>query len=66
MHRPASLVAAVILLLIALAHLLRIVFGVTVTVNAVTVPMWPSALAMVAIAILGAWLLRERRSHSGA
>jgi hypothetical protein len=42
-----TLIAAVIFLLIALGHLLRIVLGVTFVVHGASVPMWASGLAAI-------------------
>jgi hypothetical protein len=42
-----SLSAGVIFLLIALGHVLRVVFGVSFVVDGISVPMWPSLIAVV-------------------
>ena len=46
MKRP-NLIAAVMLAAVSLAHLLRLIFGVRVTVADSIVPMWASAVAFV-------------------
>jgi threonine/homoserine/homoserine lactone efflux protein len=46
-RRTFSLVAGVVFGLIALGHMLRIVLGWSFTIQNCSVPMWPSALAVV-------------------
>jgi hypothetical protein len=60
MKKPASLVAAIFLWLIALAQLLRVIFGIRVTAQGVDIPLWVSALAFIVLVTLGIWLWRER------
>lgn len=62
MKRPASLVAAILLLLIAIAQLCRFFLKVNVIAGGVEVPLWPSAIAVVVLAALAIWLLKERSS----
>ena len=45
--KPATLSATVLLASVALAHLLRVAFGVQVTVADRFIPMWVSAVAFV-------------------
>ena len=59
--RPASLVVAIFLWLIALGQLLRVVFRVEVRAGDVNIPLWVSGLAFVVLVALGIWLWRERR-----
>jgi hypothetical protein len=61
MKKPASLVAAIVFWLIALAQLLRVLFRVEVTARGVNVPLWPSAVAFIVLGALGIWLWRERQ-----
>lgn len=67
MKKPASLVAAILFWLIALAQLLRVLLQVRVTAGSHDIPFWPSAMAFVVLGLLGVWLWRERqralRSH---
>ena len=51
-QRAFSLTAAVIFLLIALAHALRIVFRLQATLDGRTLPMWVSWVAFVAVVYL--------------
>ena len=61
MKKQASLVAAILFWLIALAQLLRVLFRVEVTAGGVHIPLWVSILAVVVLGALGIWLWRERR-----
>lgn len=45
-NKTFSLAGGVIFLLIAIGHLLRVVFGWTFIVGGVSVPMWASGLAV--------------------
>ena len=62
MKKPASLVAAIVFWLIALAQLLRVLFRVEVTAGGVNIPVWVSILAVIVPGALGLWLWRERRA----
>ena len=64
MNRPASLVGAMFLFMIAIAQFCRVVFGVSVIVASYEIPIWPSAIAAIVLACLAIWLLKER-SGSG-
>ena len=61
MKRPASLAAAILFWLIALAQLLRVLLSVRVTAGSHDIPLWLSAVAFVVLGALGLWLWRERR-----
>ncbi len=61
MKRPASLVAALVFWLMALAQLLRILFQVEVTAGGASIPLWISIPAVIALGALGIWLWLERR-----
>ncbi len=61
MKKQASLVAAIVFWLIALAQLLRVLFRVEVTAGGVDIPLWVSVLAVIVLGALGIWLWRERR-----
>ena len=60
MKRPASLITAIFLFLLACAQLCRVILGVNVVAAGVEIPVWPSAIAAVVLAALGIWLLKER------
>ena len=59
--KPATTVTAILLLAIAVAHALRLVYGWQVVVADRTVPMWVSGIGLVVAALLGVLLLRESR-----
>jgi hypothetical protein len=59
--KPFTSAAAVLLALIALLQLLRFILGWPVSVNAVDIPAWVSALAFVVAGGLSVMLWRERR-----
>ncbi|MBN1472989.1 MAG: hypothetical protein JW914_00095 [Syntrophaceae bacterium] len=62
MKRPASLVAAILFFVMAIAQVCRFFLQVNVVAGDITVPLWPSALAAVVLILLGIWLLKERNS----
>lgn len=57
--KPVALIVVVILLLVAVLHLARMVFGVSVIIGGMAVPMWTSLIASVVSAGLGILLWRE-------
>jgi hypothetical protein len=59
--KQASLVAAIVFWLIAVAQMLRVLFRIQVTAGGVDIPLWLSVLAFVVLGALGLWLWRERR-----
>jgi hypothetical protein len=63
MTKPASLVAAIVFWLIALAQLLRVLFRVKVKAGGIDIPLWPSVLAVIVFGALGIGLWRERRGQ---
>lgn len=71
--KPATLVTTVLLLLIAVAHLLRLIFRTQVTVGRMVIPTWVSVVATIVSAALAVALWREnapsrklQRNPSGA
>jgi hypothetical protein len=61
MKKPASLVAAILFLLMAIAQVCRFFLQVNIIAGDVTVPLWPSAVAAVVLILLAVWLLVERK-----
>ena len=59
--KPFSLIAALVLALVALLQLLRVMLGWSVVVNGLTVPFWPSAVACLVAAVLAVMVWREAR-----
>jgi hypothetical protein len=51
-HRAFSLVAGLVFLIVAIAHLCRVLLGWTVLVNGWTVPIWMSVVAVVVAGFL--------------
>jgi uncharacterized protein YacL len=65
-QKTFSLVAGVLFLLIALAHVLRIAFGASVVIQNTSIPMWASMVAVVITGFLAYEGLRlAQKSPSG-
>lgn len=61
MKKPFTIIAVVLLSLIALVQLLRFVLGWEVTLGGVTVPVWVSGIAFLIAAGLALMVCRELR-----
>jgi hypothetical protein len=59
--KPFSVIAALVLVFVALAQLLRLVLGWSVVVNGVSIPLWASGIACLVAAGLAAMVWREAR-----
>ena len=59
--KPFTLLAVLVFALVAVVHLLRLVFGWEVTINGAVVPLWASVLGIVIAAGLAVMLWRESR-----
>jgi hypothetical protein len=57
--KPFSTVAAVVFALVALAHLLRLVYGWEVTLAGWLVPLWVSVVGLIVAGGLAAMVWRE-------
>ena len=57
----ATRFASLFLALVSLAHLLRVVLRISVTIGGVSVPGWVSLLARIVTGGLAGWLWREGR-----
>ena len=57
-----TLLASIIFAIIAVAHLLRLLFGWAVIVGTMDVPMWPSALVVLVFGGLSLMLWKETRA----
>ena len=57
-HRAYCLVSGVFFGLVALAHLIRVIGGMTVLVDEVLSPMWVSWIAIAIPAALATWAFR--------
>lgn len=62
MKKPFTLLAVLVFAIVALVHLLRLVFGWEVTINGAAVPLWMSVLGIVIAAGLAVMLWRESRN----
>jgi len=54
-------IAGAVFGIIALVHLIRLVIGVDITAGGRTIPLWISAIAMIATGTLAIWLIRLSR-----
>ena len=61
--KPVTLGAAILLAVVSLAHLMRILFGVGITVADAYVPMWVSGVAFVVAGFLAVMLWRGARRN---
>jgi len=59
--KPFSLIAALVLGLVALLQLLRVILGWSVVVDGIAIPLWASALACLIATVLAVMVLREAR-----
>jgi hypothetical protein len=59
--KPAALVAVLFLSVVALLHILRLIFQVQITVGSTEIPMWASVLAVIGPGALAGWLWKEQR-----
>jgi hypothetical protein len=57
--RPAALFSGLFLLLVAVAHLMRLLLRVELVVDGIVLPMWPSVAAVIGPAALALWLWRD-------
>ena len=58
---PASLLVAILLDIIAVVHLLRLVFHTEVIIGGWVLPMWVSGVGAVAATVLSVLVFREAR-----
>ncbi len=61
MKKPFTLLAVLVFAIVAIVHLLRLVFGWEVTINGAAVPLWASVPGIVVAAGLAAGLWWESR-----
>jgi hypothetical protein len=57
--KPATTVGVFLLALIAVGHLLRLLFGWGVIIDDKVIPMWPSVLVFIAFGALSVMIWRE-------
>jgi hypothetical protein len=56
----ASLIACIIFAILAVAHLLRLIFQIEVVIGGVTIPLWVSIFGIIGPGVLSVLLYRER------
>jgi len=59
--KPFTTIAALLLLLIALAHIYRLYSGMPIIVNGQSLPLWVSYLGIAVPGLLGVMLFAEAR-----
>lgn len=59
--KPFTTIAALVLALLALGHIYRLIRGLEVVVNGMTVPQWVSGVLAVVAGTLAVMLWRESR-----
>ena len=60
-RRPSTAIVSIVLLLIALAHLVRLFSKASVMVNTVAIPVWVSFLGLIITVVLAIWLWMENK-----
>ncbi len=60
MNRPASFVAGIFFLVLAIFHLCRFIMRIEVVAAGFEIPPWTSAVAAVVLVALSFWILKER------
>jgi len=63
--KPAHTLSIALLVLVAVGHVLRLLFQWELVINGMTVPMWPSVLAIVGFFGIAVALWRESTSKAG-
>ncbi len=59
LKKPFTTVAVVLFALMALVHVLRLMFSWEITVDGMTIPMWASAVGAIVAAMLAILVQRE-------
>lgn len=63
--KPAHILTVAFLIILAAVHALRLLFQWALIINDVTIPMWPSVVAVVILLSLAVALWRESK-HTAA
>jgi hypothetical protein len=61
MHKPFTLVTAMLLALGAAVHLVRLILGIDIIVGTLVLPLWVSVVGVIVALVLCFGLLRERQ-----
>lgn len=59
--KPATTIAAILLALLSLAHLVRLILGVEFIAAGHAIPQWASVLGFLVPGALAVWVWREHR-----
>lgn len=59
--KTGSMLALVVFAVVAIAHLLRLIYGAEVTVQGTVIPQWASVVGVVLPALIAILLWRERK-----
>jgi len=59
--KSSVIVVTIFLVLVSIAHLLRLIFQAKVMLNTAQMPMWMSAAACIVTAALAIWLWQENK-----
>lgn len=59
MHNAALKVSGLLFLIIAVAHLVRFIYGTMVIVGTYVVPVWISGVAFAVCALLSLWMFKS-------
>jgi hypothetical protein len=57
--KPSTAVTVLLLTLVAIAHIVRLFYHMSVTVNAVAIPVWVSVMGVIIAGGLAIWLWSE-------
>jgi hypothetical protein len=60
--KPFAFIAVLIFAIVAVAHVVRLIFGLEIIVQGITIPVWLSAIGAIAAAGMSFMLWRESRS----
>lgn len=61
--KPFTKIAIAVFSLVALLHLLRLVFGWEVIISGIVIPLWVSVIGFIAAGVLAVLLWREMRER---
>lgn len=63
--KPGILIAFAFVVFVALAHVVRLIFRISIAIGGIPVPMWPSVLAVPLFAGLALLIWRETHPRAG-
>lgn len=61
--KPATTIVMIIMIIVSIAHLLRIIFQVKIMANDMNIPIWASIPGFILPTILAAMMWRENNKH---